>query len=155
MSGLIPLENVVEFTEKEKSLPDSFWDLPETLIDSPNIQQMYRAILEEFLRENPERDMAETTLIQRTAALFSYIKHIESTPGIQNTSNYRQLNQLYQTMANDLRKVRTVNWDETKVREEIALEYIQLVNAALSGFDPEVAHTVRRRVAMAMDSTKD
>lgn len=155
MSGLIPLENDVDLTEAEESLPADFWRMPETFIEREEIQEMYRVLYKQLLQENPDRDTIETMMIERAAALYAYMRNLEATQGYQNSSNYRQLAALWNAMANDLRKTRTVNFDEAKVREEISLEYIQLINTALKGFDPDVAHTVRRRVAMAMESVKD
>lgn len=157
MTGLLPLDDgdTIDLTEAEESLPEDFWKMPETFISSGPIQEMYKVLYKQLLQENPERDTIETMMIERAAALYAYMRNLEATQGYQNSSNYRQLAALWNAMANDLRKTRTVNFDEAKVREEIALEYVQLINTALKGFEPEVAHTVRRRIAMAMENVKD
>lgn len=136
--------------QAEENLPKGFWDLPESFIDSAPIRDMYTSLYQTLLMENPDRDTIELMLLERAAALYAYMRSLEASEGYDNTTNYRQLMALWNAMAADLRKTRSVNFDEAKVREEIAREYIEIINVALRGFDPEVANTVRRRMVTAL-----
>lgn len=145
-------ESVITAEEVDELLPDGFWSMPETFIESPQVQKMYTALYKQLLKENPDRDTIETMMIERAAALYAYMRSLEASHGsFKNSSDYRQLTGLWNTMAGDLRKTRTVNFDEAKIRTEIMSMYIKLVSDALRGFEPEVASTVRRRVAAALE----
>lgn len=146
---------VQDIEAAEDSLPEGFWELPETFIDSPKIQELYQFLYRQLLDENPERDMIELMMIERAAALYSYMRSIEASSGFSNPTSYRQLSALWNSMANDLRKTRTTNFDEAKVREDITLQFVQVINESLQGFDPQTANTVRRRLVAAMESIKD
>lgn len=148
-------EVVKDIAAAEESLPEGFWELPETFIDSPKIQDLYHYLFEKLLEENPERDMIELMMIERAAALYAYMKSIEASSGFSNPTSYRQLASLWNSMAADLRKTRNTNFDEAKVREEITLQFVQIINESLQGFDPQTANTVRRRLVAAMESIKD
>ena len=147
-------EDLAEVKAGLDSLPEGFWDLPQSFIDDPKIQKLYQSLYQQLLDENPDRDTIETMMIERAAALYSYMRYVESADGFNNPNNYRQLVSLWNSMANDLRKTRTVNFDEAKVREEISLEFVSMINAALQGFDPPTANTIRRRLANALDTGK-
>lgn len=147
----IPKE-VIE--EAEENLPDGFWDMPGTFIESDNIRTLYFSLYKKLLKENPDADTIEVMMIERAAALYAYMRNMEATEGYQNSSSYRQLSALWNQMANDLRKTRNVNFDENKIREEIAREYMSVINLAIKGFDAEVAHTVKRRLLMALESAE-
>lgn len=138
----------------EESLPDGFFNMPDTFIEDEGIRQLYYTTYQLLLKENPDRDTIETMMIERAAALYSYMRSLEATVGYRNSSDYRQLAALWNAMANDLRKTRTVNFDEAKIKEEIAAEYIALVNNALKGLDVETVNTVRKRVALALRSAE-
>lgn len=139
-------EDIVTPEEVEESLPEGFWDLPKSFIDSERIQAMYVALYKQLLEENPDRDVIELLRVERAAALYAYMRHLESSDGYDNTVNYRQLMSLWNTMVTDLRKTRSVNFDEAKIREEIAREYLDVINQAIRGFEPEIANSVRRRM---------
>lgn len=132
-------------------LPEDFWNMPDTFIDDPSIKDMYVSLYKQLLKENQDRDTIETMMIERAAALYAYMRSLESSTGYSNSSNYRQLTQLWNAMANDLRKTRTVNFDEAKIREEISTDLIATINRALQGFEPEIANSVRRRILTQMD----
>lgn len=148
-------EDLADVKAGRDSLPEGFWDLPQSFIDDPKIQKLYESLYQQLLDENPDRDTIETMMIERAAALYAYMRFVESTDGFSNPTNYRQLVALWNSMANDLRKTRTVNFDEAKVREEISMEFIQLINTSLQGFDPQTANTVRRRLAHALEGKRD
>lgn len=143
-------EDMPTAEEVEESLPEGFWDLPETFIQSASIRRMYTSLYKQLLAENPDRDTIELMMIERAAALYAYMRALEASEGYDNTTNYRQLTSLWNAMATDLRKTRSVNFDEAQVREDIAREYIEVINSAIKGFDPEVANTIRRRMLSAL-----
>ena len=151
MGNWIEPEDIQELVNAEEAVPDGFWNMPSTFIESPKIQEMYKSLYKQLLQENPDRDTIETMMIERAAALYAYMRSIEATDGYTNSTSYRQLTALWNSMANDLRKTRTVNFDEAKVREEITLEFIHLINKSLQGFSPEVANSVRHRLAKALE----
>ena len=144
-------DDSINLTEAEETLPAGFWNMPDTFIADPEIKELYRSAYVALLKENPDRDTIETMMIERAAALYAYMRSLEASVGYSNSSNYRQLTTLWNTMAEGLRKSRTVNFDEAKVREEIATDFISIINSALKGFEPEIANTVRRRIITAMD----
>lgn len=146
-------EDIPTAEEVEESLPDGFWNLPESFISSEPIRNLYTSLYKQLLAENPDRDTIELMMIERAAALYAYMRALEASEGYDNTTNYRQLTALWNAMATDLRKTRNVNFDEAKVREEIAREYIEIINASLRGFDPEIANTVRRRMVVALSGS--
>lgn len=148
-------EFIKDVEAAEDSLPESFWELPETFIDSPKVRDMYTELYKKLLRENPERDTIELMMIERAAALYAYMRSIEASQGFSNPTSYRQLSSLWQTMATDLRKTRSTNFDEAMVREEVTLQMVKVINESLQGFDPQTANTVRRRLAAAMESIKE
>lgn len=156
MARDFPGQEAVEITAEEvdEILPDGFWSMPETFIEITAVQNMYESLYKQLLKENPDRDTIETMMIERAAALYAYMRSLEATAGYRNSSDYRQLTALWNNMANDLRKTRTVNFDEAKVREETILMVIKMVNDALRGFEPEVQNTVRRHVANSLDRIK-
>lgn len=154
MIGFPSTEGDPELIEAEESVPDGFWDMPSTFIERPEIQTMYKSLYKQLLKENPDKDTIEIMMIERAAALYAYMRSLEATEGYRNSSDYRQLTALWNAMANDLRKTRTVNFDEAKIREEISYEYVQLVNTALRGFDPEIANSVRQRILNALSQEK-
>lgn len=145
-------EDVQAVKDGEESLPEGFWDLPATFIEAENIRSMYHRLYKQLLEENPDCDTIEAMMIERAAALYAYMRSVEATEGYTNSSSYRQLTALWNAMANDLRKTRTVNFSEAAVREETLHEIIQIVNNSLQGFTPEIANTVRRRVARALEA---
>ena len=151
MGNWVEPEDIQELVNAEEAVPDGFWNMPSTFIESPKIQEMYKSLYKQLLQENPDRDTIETMMIERAAALYAYMRSIEATDGYTNSTSYRQLTALWNSMANDLRKTRTVNFDEAKVREEITLEFIHLINKSLQGFSPEVANSVRHRLAKALE----
>lgn len=151
MGNWVEPEDIQELVNAEEAVPDGFWNMPSTFIESPEIQEMYKSLYKQLLQENPDRDTIETMMIERAAALYAYMRSIEATDGYTNSTSYRQLTSLWNSMANDLRKTRTVNFDEAKVREEITLEFIHLINKSLQGFSPEVANSVRHRLAKALE----
>ena len=151
MGNWVEPEDIQELVNAEEAVPDGFWNMPSTFIESPKIQEMYKSLYKQLLQENPDRDTIETMMIERAAALYAYMRSIEATDGYTNSTSYRQLTSLWNSMANDLRKTRTVNFDEAKVREEITLEFIHLINKSLQGFSPEVANSVRHRLAKALE----
>lgn len=138
--------------ELEESLPDGFWELPTSFIDSPKIQAMYVSLYQKLLAENPDRDTIELMLLERASALYAYMRSLEATEGYRNSSDYRQLTALWNQMANDLRKTRTTNFNEAQIRNEISEEYVEIINKALKGLDPETANGVRLRIARAMEA---
>ena len=145
-------ESVITAEEVDEILPEGFWVMPETFIEAPAVRDIYSSIYKQLLKENPDRDTIETLLIERAAALYAYMRSLEASHGsFKNSSDYRQLTGLWNTMAGDLRKTRTVNFDEAKIRTEIMHMYVKLVSDALRGFEPEVASTVRRRVQSALE----
>lgn len=139
-------------TEVEKSLPDEFWNLPDTFISNENARKIYIETYKQLLAENPDRDTIELMMIERAAALYAYMRDMESTVGYRNTQDYRQLSALWTSMAQDLRKTRHANFSEEQIRQEIATEYIQIVNTALKGLDPETGASVRQRIYNALNS---
>ena len=151
MGNWVEPEDIQELVNAEEAVPDGFWNMPSTFIESSEIQEMYKSLYKQLLQENPDRDTIETMMIERAAALYAYMRSIEATDGYTNSTSYRQLTALWNSMANDLRKTRTVNFDEAKVREEITLEFIHLINKSLQGFSPEVANSVRHRLAKALE----
>lgn len=142
----------VDRTEVEKSLPDEFWNLPETFISSGNARRIYEETYRQLLEENPDRDTIELMMIERAAALYAYMREMESTVGYKNTTDYRQLSALWTNMAQDLRKTRHANFTEEQVREQVHLEYVQIINTSLKGLDPETANGVRRRIYNALEA---
>ena len=132
--------------QEETPLPDNFWEVPSSFIQDASIRKIYQVTYQRMLEENPDRDTFETLLIERAASLYSYLRQLESTTGYQNDLNYRQLMGLWQAMAQDMRKSRVGNVSEAKIRDEIAMEYIQIIDAAVRGLSPEIANTVRNRI---------
>lgn len=144
-------EQINDAIEAEQKLPDGFWNVPSTFIEDESIRGMYSILYQSLLDENPDRDVIETMMIERAAALYCYMRMMEKMDGYRNTTDYRQLTTLWNNMANDLRTTRKTNFDESKIREEISLEYAKLVNDALRGMDPTIASTVRQRVKVALE----
>lgn len=144
-------EQKADIKAAEERLPENFWNLPVTFIKDETIQEMYKVLYQQLLDENPDRDTIETMMIERAAALYAYMRNLESQQNYDNSNHYRQLTQLWNNMANDLRKTRTVNFDEAKIRQQISLEYIQVINKSLEGFSPEIANTVRHRLVKALE----
>lgn len=151
MFELTEPEDLEAVKQGEASLPEGFWNLPETFIQSEAIRSMYVTLYRQLLEENPDFDTIEAMMIERAAALYAYMRSIEATDGYTNSSSYRQLTALWNSMANDLRKTRTVNFSEADVRESTMTEVIRIVNNSLQGFSPEIANTVRRRIALALE----
>lgn len=152
--SIFPFEHPdVELTENEQTLPEEFWDMPETFISNERVRGLYIDLYKRLLAENPDRDTVETLLIERAAALYAYMRHLESTEGYRNSSDYRHLTVLWNQMANDLRKTRTGNTDVAKIREDIYKEFMEIILASLRGMDPEVANTVKRRMLNALGGT--
>lgn len=137
--------------EIEESLPEGFWTLPETFIDDEGIRQIYSSLYKKLLEENPDRDTIQLMMIQRAAALFAYMRSLEKKDGYRNSSDYRQLAALWNSMANDLRKNKIHDYSETDIRQEIMLDLMQRMNSALQGFDVQIASTVRRRVLASLE----
>lgn len=144
-------EQKADIKAAEERLPENFWNLPVTIIKDETIQEMYKVLYQQLLDENPDRDTIETMMIERAAALYAYMRNLEIQQNYDNSNHYRQLTQLWNNMANDLRKTRTVNFDEAKIRQQISLEYIQVINKSLEGFSPEIANTVRHRLVKALE----
>lgn len=139
-------------TTSEIITPEGFWDMPDTFIDSPKIQQMYLDLKAKLLEENGDRDTIELMMVERAAALYAYMRNMEATQGYTNSQNYRHLAALWQTMANDLRKTRISNQDEARIREEVTVELVRAIDKAMMAFDVEVASTVRRRLITVLDA---
>ena len=138
--------------ELEKSIPPEFWELPTTFISDPGARRIYKEMYQRLLEENPDRDTAELLILERASALYAYMRELEATVGYRNTSDYRQLSALWTSIVQDLRKTRHANLTEEQVRLQVSQEYIEIINKAISGLEPDVANSVRRRVANLLES---
>lgn len=132
-------------------LPDGFWNVPESFIEDPELREMYHVIYSNLLKENEDLDTIEALLIERAAALYVYIRNNERSNGYSNSTDYRQLSQLWNNMATDLRKTRTSNVDVAQIRSEIMDEFTEIIIDAMKGFEPNIQATIKRRLLTALE----
>lgn len=132
-----------------EQLPEGFWEMPEDFIPDPQIRELHKILYQRLREENSDSDTIENMMIERTASLFAYLKMYEKT-GYKNTTDYRQLSQLWNKMANDLRETRTGNIDVAQVREELVAEFTEAILEAIRGFDITIATTVKQRLLKAI-----
>lgn len=145
------VEAAKDAEEAAESLPDGFWSMPTTFIEDRDLQRMYKILYNKLLDENPDLDTIEVMMIERAAALYTYMRSLEKSDGYSNSTDYRQLSQLWNNMANDLRKTRTSNVDVAQIRTEIMEEFTEVIIDAIKGFEPTIAATIKRRLLTAME----
>lgn len=146
----MPFDYHIEPTKEELALPDNFWDAPESFIQSDGAQELYRVISQKLCEENPSRDISATLLIERASALYAHMRDMERTTGYQNSSDYRQFVQLWNSIVTDLRKQNMVNVDEDVIRQEIVTEISSAIAEAVRGLTPEIANTVKQVIRVAL-----
>lgn len=130
--------------EVDDNLPEHFFSIPDTFISDSRVKEIYYSTYQQLLEENDSRDTIETMMIERAAALYAYMRSLELEEGYSNSSDYRQLMKVWNDMANDLRKTRHINVDESQIREEMVSDILSDIQEAMRGFSPEISSTVYR-----------
>lgn len=135
------------------ALPPAFWaqNFGALGIDIP-LQMIYQEVVSRLKAENEEADTLELMLIERIALLYVLIRHKEETNAFENSRAYKELFQLWVTMAADLRKQRQAAESLQLLREQILVSVQHAMVAAVKGMPPEIKKEVQERLLGELES---
>lgn len=134
-------------SKAEASLPESFWvqDFEAMGITEP-FQLIYTEVAARLRDENLEADTLELMLIERVALLYVLIRFKESSNLFANDRSYKEVFQLWATMAADLRKQRVREVSVELLKEQILAGVQRAVMAAVKTMPKEVKQDVQARL---------
>ena len=128
-------------------IPEEFWIVPEEFISDDSLRLLHADACSRLRHENQDADVLELMLIERVTSLYFYMRSKEGAGQINSDAAYKSMIQLWVAMAADLRKTRVNAVDQNAVRDSVTRDILQAVMGALSGIEPEVAGTIKRRIA--------
>jgi hypothetical protein len=132
-------------------IPDDFWAVPEEFISDENLRFLHADICAKLRADNPDADTLEILAIERVTSLYFYMRAKEMSGTFSSDTAYKGMMQLWTVMAADLRKTRTGTADAQAVKDEVLKDVVRAVNGAFDGLEPEVASTVKRRIAERLE----
>lgn len=137
----------------KSALPPAFWaqNFEALGIDIP-LQMIYQEVVSRLKDENPEADTLELMLIERVALLYVFIRHKEATNAFENSRAYKEIFQLWATMAADLRKQRQAAESLQVLRDQILNSVQHAVMTAVKGMPLEVKKEVQERLLAELES---
>jgi hypothetical protein len=135
----------------EGGVPDSFWSVPEQFITDQNLRLLHADSCQRLRQDNPDADTLELMAIERVTSLYFYMRSKEATGTFNSDTAYKGMMQLWVTMAADLRKARTGASDVESIRADVLKSVVRAVNGAFEGLEPEVAKTVKKRIAERLE----
>lgn len=144
---------------KANHLPDDFWALPEDAVSEAK-RQIYNTLVERMrdeFAEMPGYGVLEQMLIERVCYLYIHIKDKESSTigtegGFAHDRAYKETLQLWQSMAGDVRKAKTVVVDADQIRDVILQHVNETMQSVLDSFHPDVAAGLRVKFAEAFEN---
>lgn len=131
----------------KKALPDEFWNQPEEAIADQGLRALYHTVVDQMkeeLSEKPGFGTLETMMVERVVYLYFRIRDKEGAgaEGFDHDRNYKEINQLWSTMAANLQKNWLIATDPEKVRQHVYDQVQEMVSMALLEFPAEVANRV-------------
>lgn len=137
-------------------LPSQFWNLPITVISNEDLRVIYHTLVSNLRSEfsdAPNYGTLDEMIIERTCFLYVYIRNKEaSTAGFNNDRAYKETMQLWDSMADRLRKVRTSNMeDQAVVKARILRNVGETLESCLSQMHVDVAAGLRLTFADAFE----
>jgi hypothetical protein len=129
------------------SLPEAFWAQNfDALGIDPPLQFLYAEIVARLKEENDDADTLELMLIERVALLYILIRHREAAQSFQSDRSYKDIFQLWATMAADLRKQRVHQETSAQLKEQILSSVQNAVMIAVKGLPTEIKKEVQQRL---------
>lgn len=134
-------------------LPPAFWaqNFEALGIDEP-LQLIYSEVIARLKSENTDADTLELMLIERVALLYVFIRHKEAINAFENSRAYKEIFQLWATMAADLRKQRMQAESVAFVREQILTSVQHAVMTAVKGMPAEIKKEIQDRLLGELES---
>lgn len=132
----------------KKQLPDEFWTQPAEAMQHEPLRALYYDVVEEMkaeLAEKPGFATLETMMVERVVYLYFRIrdKEAQGAEGFDHDRNYKEINQLWSTMAANLQKNWLLAQDPEKVRQHVYDQVSETVEVALLDFPSDVAQAVQ------------
>jgi len=127
-------------------IPESFWNVPEQFIADENLRLLHSMTCARLRLENPDADTLELMAIERVASLFFYMRDKERSGSINSDNAYKNMMQLWVSMAADLRKTRSGVADEQEIRKEVVHGVVRSIKEGLKGMEPETRMIVTKRL---------
>jgi hypothetical protein len=137
----------------KSALPPAFWaqNFDALGIEIP-LQMIYQEVVSRLKEENTDADTLELMLIERIALLYVLIRHKEETNAFENSRAYKELFQLWVTMAADLRKQRQAAESIQILREQILVSVHHAVVTAVKGMPQEIKQEIQERLLSELES---
>lgn len=136
----------------KSALPPAFWaqNFEALGIEIP-LQVIYQEVVARLKEENEEADTLELMLIERIALLYVVIRHKEETNAFENSRAYKEMFQLWVTMAADLRKQRQQAESIMLIRQQILVSIQHAVSTAVKGMPAELKKEVQGRLLSELE----
>lgn len=132
-------------------VPEEFWSVPENFISDHGLRLLHADTCRRLRDDNPEADTLEVMAIERIASLYFYMRSKEIQGNFGSDTAYKGMMSLWVSMASDLRKSRLGGADEATVRRDVLRQVVSAVNGAFNGMEPEVAKTIKARIAERLE----
>lgn len=130
------------------NLPKEFWSQPAEAIKDEGLRDLYTQVVEEMRAEidgKPGFGMLEVMMVERVVYLYFRIRDKEAAgaEGFDHDRNYKEINQLWSSMAANLQKNWLLAQDPEKVRQHTLDQVTEIVAVALLDFPEDVSVRVQ------------
>lgn len=129
---------------QDNRLPEGFWNL-RSFEDQSALQDIHTVLAERLQNESPDADTLEIMMMERVCFLYIFMRAKEGdTPTFDRS--YKEMMQLWVSMAADLRKVRLRAEETSSIRMAIVSEVSKALKVAMQDLDPAIANKVQTQL---------